>query len=61
MALPGGLEKLLFETVTIKHGWCWRIQDVGHVRVMEYLPRRAPDLGGTSPREASMFTINKDE
>lgn len=32
---------------------CWTCQSLG------YLPRRAPDLGGTSPREASMLLSTK--
>ena len=53
---PGGLERPLYETVKVKPGLPWRLQDVGDARVMggELLTG-----SGTSPRERSVLYPTK--
>lgn len=37
-------EKPLHETVELKAVMCWRLQDIGDARVVDYLLKRAADL-----------------
>jgi hypothetical protein len=39
--LHGNPERPLYETVEMKLGLSWSLQDVGHARAMGYLPRKA--------------------
>lgn len=45
--LSGAHERLFHEAVKVKPGLCWRSQNVGAIRAIEYLLRRASESGPT--------------
>lgn len=43
--------KIICETVEVKPGLPWRLQEVGHARTLVYLPRKAANRKWNQPKE----------
>ena len=59
LSLHGGLERKLHEAVKVKPRLLWCLQDVGDVRVMEYLLRKATNKEWNQPKKENCIAASK--
>ena len=55
------MEGPLYEAVKMKPGLCWRPQDNGDARAVEYLLRKAANRKWNQPKGKKSILVNKPE
>lgn len=61
VSLHGSSKRPSNETVKVKPGLCWRLQVVGDVRAVGFLPRTAVDWTGNQPKREKYGAVNTTE
>ena len=59
VSLHGGIERPLCEAVRVKPGLPWGPEDVGDVRFVGYLPKRAANREWSQPKRKKCVVVNK--